>query len=321
MAARQPGQLKRFAGIPGVALIYCTLLLVLHGSIHPITAQQNEPLPACTSTQRMELSTSIIENNLAFAELTRTVDTSTTAGHITAWAADYERFRTNYYAEIFPFVPPCSDAYLLRQLAGIAYDQTQVATLLLALLTYETDFGEANRAITYAEVLATRFEVARRSRELVTAMLNVTFTTNTNFVVGPFRACNADQLSWLADFDRIRAGYETLLDALNNYFINGENLPLDDILTITRLSEEITRMDAPLCEPLLTRGFEDTHLYLETSITLLLSELVELERTYGNEDTTNRLITLLEDNSSQLQARLLLDYPALFITGQNESGG
>lgn len=321
MRAGQRDQLKVDAGLPRMLFIYGVLMLILQSSMFTGVAQENDPVPACTPAQRLELSTSIIENNLAFAELFHPMDTSTTAQDLSALVADYERFRTTYYAEVFPFVPPCSDAYLLRELAGIAYDQTQITTLLLTLLTYETDFGQADRAIAYADALGPRFDVARNSRTLVTDVLDVTFSANVNFVVDSFRACDAEQLSWQENFNAIRRDYEDRLEGLHQFLSGGETMPLDQILALVELSAEINQVDAPLCEPLLTQGFEDAHLYTNTTITLLLNQLLDLERTYGDGNQAKTLNELLEEGIAKLQKTLQLNYPALFVEQQTNPDG
>lgn len=186
----------------------------------------------------------------------------------------YEDALNQYYSDIYPQMPACSDGLMLREAGGLAYEQIHLANILFALADWDY-VGEQDRIWSALFNVSghDRYQAAVSGVNQLSVNLITLSETGRSLYAGAFAPCTAEDRAEIGWLDEWLADYAALFPDLRAYLDGADPTPLTFYLTEVIASALVDWVGAPLCAEALHWLHQDNHLYMTTSITLHLKAL------------------------------------------------
>lgn len=287
-----------------------TLALLLLLAFPTIAQDEPDPLQACTPDERAAIGLILADSNAAFANLV--IPGLENSGEFSAQAVQYGQFAAEYNDDVYGVLPRCVDGFLLGELTALTYDQVYITNLLLSLLSYETEFGNPEASVQLADALQARFEATNIAQQTLDQVTQLLLTQQQSVFPAGVPECTTEQVEAAETLDSLRDLFVQVLPEVMAYAAFDEAEPdgatsplsIETLVAVEAISTNLLQLNIVPCDPLFQRGFADSHLYVDTSIMLLLGQVLAYERAQGSALTVDALEGLLADAREALLPRL-----------------
>lgn len=272
-----------------------------------VVSTQNEAIDVCSGNEVQDIIEIFSGLSADLADVAMAGVGLEAAPEMVRQGVAYGEFARDYYATTYAALPECADGIIVRELAGMLYDQTTMSSLLLALLTYENDYGDVGFVLDLADLLTFRFESVENTRAQLTDVTVNTLIELDEVGFSTLSACTDDELEQAAALEEVEARYASLIPEITVYLQAGQPVSSQGVADAEAIALLPLQLAIPLCDPAYRLYFEAHRRYINTAILLFMAQLVDYETEYGDPETVDSLTVLIETYREVVAEQLDID--------------